>query len=86
MVLEAPLALLGLLGVLIPLLLHRMRNRELPHVVLPTFALGGSYALTPRWRAGAELLHVPMDVRRDPQRASQDDAFTGLRLRLDWRR
>jgi hypothetical protein len=37
--LEAPLALLGLLGVLIPLLLHRMRNRELPHVVLPTFAL-----------------------------------------------
>jgi len=37
--LETPLALLGLLGVLIPLLLHRMRNRELPHVVLPTFAL-----------------------------------------------
>ena len=36
---ETPLALLGLLGVLIPLVLHRMRNRELPHVVLPTFAL-----------------------------------------------
>lgn len=37
--LETPLALLGLLGALIPLLAHRMRNRELPRVVLPTFAL-----------------------------------------------
>jgi hypothetical protein len=37
--LEAPLALLGLLGVLVPLILHRMRKRELPRVVLPTFAL-----------------------------------------------
>jgi hypothetical protein len=36
---ETPLALLGLLSVLIPVLAHRMRNRELPHVVLPTFAL-----------------------------------------------
>jgi hypothetical protein len=37
--LEAPLALLGLLGVVLPLILHRMRKRELPRVVLPTFAL-----------------------------------------------
>jgi len=37
--LEAPLALLGLLGVLLPLILHRMKKRELPRVVLPTFAL-----------------------------------------------
>lgn len=37
--LETPLALLGLLGVLVPLILHRMRKRELPRVVLPTFAL-----------------------------------------------
>lgn len=37
--LEAPLALLGLLGVLVPLLVHRMRKRELPRVRLPTFAL-----------------------------------------------
>jgi len=37
--LETPLALLGLLAVVIPLVVHRMRNRELPHVVLPTFAL-----------------------------------------------
>jgi len=36
---ETPLALLGVLGVVIPLLVHRMRNRELPRVVLPTFAL-----------------------------------------------
>ena len=37
--LETPLALLGLLAVLLPLLLHRMRKRELPRVELPTFAL-----------------------------------------------
>ena len=37
--LETPLALLGLLGIVIPLVVHRMRNRELPRVVLPTFAL-----------------------------------------------
>jgi hypothetical protein len=37
--LELPLALLGLLGVLIPVLAHRMRRRELQRVVLPTFAL-----------------------------------------------
>jgi antitoxin (DNA-binding transcriptional repressor) of toxin-antitoxin stability system len=37
--LEAPLALLGLLAALIPILVHRMRNRELPAVVLPTYAL-----------------------------------------------
>jgi antitoxin (DNA-binding transcriptional repressor) of toxin-antitoxin stability system len=37
--LETPLALLGLLSVLLPILAHRMRNRELPRVLLPTFAL-----------------------------------------------
>ncbi len=37
--LEAPLALLGLLAALLPVLAHRMRQRELPRVVLPTFAL-----------------------------------------------
>ncbi|MEY4582898.1 MAG: hypothetical protein RL701_7601, partial [Pseudomonadota bacterium] len=37
--LEVPLALLGLLGVVIPLVVHRMRRRELPRVVLPTFVL-----------------------------------------------
>jgi hypothetical protein len=52
--------------------------------VLPTVALGAGYALAPHWRASAELLHVRMDVRRDPGGRSEDDAFTGLRLRLDW--
>jgi hypothetical protein len=37
--LETPLALLGLFAALLPLLAHRMRQRELPRVVLPTFIL-----------------------------------------------
>jgi hypothetical protein len=55
--LEAPLALLGLLGVLIPLVVHRMRNRELPHVVLPTFLLlSRALARTQHKRAFTDLL------------------------------
>jgi hypothetical protein len=37
--LETPLLLLGLLAAGIPVLIHRMRKRELPKLVLPTFAL-----------------------------------------------
>jgi len=54
---ETPLALLGMLGVLIPLLVHRMRNRELPHLVLPTFALlSRAVAKTRSDRALTDLL------------------------------
>jgi hypothetical protein len=37
--LETPLVLLGLLAAALPVLIHRMRKRELPKLVLPTFAL-----------------------------------------------
>jgi von Willebrand factor type A domain/Aerotolerance regulator N-terminal len=37
--LEAPLALLGLAATLLPVLIHRLRKRELPRLALPTFAL-----------------------------------------------
>ncbi|MEY4576191.1 MAG: hypothetical protein RL701_894 [Pseudomonadota bacterium] len=55
--LEVPLALLGLLGVVIPLVVHRMRRRELPRVVLPTFVLlSKALARTQSKRAFTDLL------------------------------
>lgn len=47
---ELPLALLGLLAAALPLLAHRMRKRELPRVVLPTFALVARAAARSRRR------------------------------------
>jgi hypothetical protein len=55
--LETPLALLALLGIVIPLVVHRMRNRELPRVVLPTFALlSRALARSQNRRAFTDLL------------------------------
>jgi hypothetical protein len=39
-------------------------------------------ALAPRWSIGAELLHVPLDVRREDDGPVRDDALTSLRLQL----
>jgi hypothetical protein len=50
--------------------------------VLPYVALGLSRDFAPRWGASAELLHVPLDVRRSTAGGVDDDAFTGLRLQL----
>ncbi len=47
---EAPLALLGLLAASIPFFVHRMRKRELPRIVLPTFALVARAAAQSRRR------------------------------------
>jgi hypothetical protein len=52
--------------------------------VLPYFALGVTRSIAPRWEAAAELLHVPLDVRRTPDGGVGNDAFTGLRMRLGW--
>jgi hypothetical protein len=61
--LELPLALLGLLGVLIPLLAHRMRRRELQRVVLPTFALlSRAAAQSQRKRSLSDLLLLLLRV------------------------
>jgi Ca-activated chloride channel family protein len=61
--LELPLALLGLAGVLIPLLAHRMRRRELQRVVLPTFALlSRAAALSQRKRSLSDLLLLVLRI------------------------
>jgi hypothetical protein len=60
----------------------RDRTRLVARGVLPYFALGQQRALDPHWNIGIELVHVPLQVRRDGLRERDD--FTALRLRLGW--
>ncbi|HKU42803.1 MAG TPA: VWA domain-containing protein, partial [Polyangiales bacterium] len=61
--LEAPLALLGLLAAVLPVLIHRMRKRELPRLVLPTFALlARASAKSQQRRALSDLLLLVLRV------------------------
>jgi hypothetical protein len=60
----------------------RDRSRLVARGVLPFVAIGVRRALAPRWSIGAELLHVPLDVRREDDGPVRDDAFTSLRLQL----
>lgn len=62
----------------------RDRSHLVARGVLPYLALGVSHKLAPRWTVAAEVLHVPLDVRRDPEGGVDNDAFTSLRLRLGW--
>lgn len=63
--------------------------RDNSHLVargmLPYLALGVSRALAPRWEGAAEVLHVPLDVRRGSAAGVENDAFTSLRLQVRWR-
>jgi hypothetical protein len=61
--LEAPLALLGLLAAVLPVLIHRMRKRELPRLVLPTFALlARASAKSQQRRALSDLLLLVLRI------------------------
>lgn len=61
--LEAPLALLGLLAAVLPVLIHRMRKRELPRLVLPTFALlARASAKSQQRRALSDLLLLMLRI------------------------
>lgn len=61
--LEAPLALLGLLTAILPVLIHRMRKRELPRLVLPTFALlARASAKSQQLRALSDLLLLVLRI------------------------
>ena len=53
--------------------------------VLPYVELGATRAVSARWALGAEVLHVPLDVRREVDGEVENDAYTALRLRLEWR-
>ena len=46
------------------------------------FALGTSRELNPRWSLGAELLYVPLSVRRTLGADSENDPLTSIRLQL----
>jgi hypothetical protein len=61
--LEAPLVLLGLLAAALPVLIHRMRKRELPRLVLPTFALlARAAAKSQQRRALSDLLLLALRI------------------------
>jgi hypothetical protein len=62
----------------------RDRSHLVARGVLPYLAFGANRALGPQWTLGAEWLYVPLDVRREADRGSGNDAFSGLRLRLAW--
>lgn len=50
--------------------------------VLPTVALGASRGFGKRWRWGAEVLYVPLQVRREADGPSENDPLASMRLYL----
>lgn len=56
------------------------RSRLTTKDVVPYLAIGANRDLTRRWHWGAEVLYVPLTVRRDDARES--DPLTSLRLQL----
>jgi hypothetical protein len=62
----------------------RDRTRLVSRDRQPLFVLGLRRALGPRWQLGAEVLHVPLQVRRSPTAVADSDAMTSLRLQLRW--
>lgn len=68
-------------------LVFRVRDRShlVARGVLPYLAVGIARPLGAHWEAAAEVLHVPLQVRRAADGGREDDAFTSLRLQLRWR-
>jgi hypothetical protein len=60
------------------------RIRLLNSASLRYLAFGVGTDLRRGWRLGAELLYVPLDVRRAPRFERRNDDFLGLRLALRW--
>lgn len=50
--------------------------------VLPAFAIGTSRAFGKRWRWGAEMLYVPLQVRRDANGPTENDPLASARMYL----
>lgn len=61
------------------------RSRLVANDVLPMFAVGMRRDLGSRWSAGAEILHVPLTVRRDAEASTGQDPLTSLRVQLRYR-
>jgi hypothetical protein len=62
------------------------RTRLTSTDVLPAIALGASRRFGEHWRAGAEALYVPLQVRRDADGAAENDPLTSFRLYLRYTR
>lgn len=50
--------------------------------VLPAFTLGTTRRFGKRWHWGAEVLHVPLQVRRSADAPRENDPLTSVRLQL----
>lgn len=50
--------------------------------VLPAFTIGTTRRLGSRWRWGAEVLYVPLEVRRDADARPENDPLASVRLQL----
>lgn len=63
----------------------RDRSRLVARDVLPFATVGLQHGLSPRWSIGAELLHVPLAVRRTPDAEREHEGLSSLRLQLRYR-
>lgn len=64
----------------------RDRSRLTANGVQRFVVAGIGRGLNPQWSLGAELLYVPLSVRRDPDAGSGNDSLTSFRLQLRYRR
>ena len=63
----------------------RDRSRLVASGGWPFATVGASRDLGARWNLGAEVLYVPLRVRRDPDAGGRIEALTSLRMRLLYR-
>ncbi|GAB3095950.1 hypothetical protein [Lysobacter terrae] len=61
------------------------RSRLVAKDVLPFFVVGGGRDIGHRWAMTLELLHVPLDVRREPEASRENDPLTSVRIQLRYR-
>lgn len=61
------------------------RSRLVAHDVLPSVAAGVQREVGPHWAWGAELLFVPLTVRRSAGAPSERDDFLDLRFQVRYR-
>ena len=63
----------------------RDRSQLLARDVVPYLAAGFNLRFRVNWYVGAELLHVPLTVRREEGGPEEFDSLTSLRLRVGYR-
>ncbi len=60
----------------------RDRSRLVARGMLPYLALGIGREIAPGWSLAGEILHVPLDVQREPAEGVENDPLTSVRLML----